>query len=97
MKGITIWAQDEDVRRHFTVCGYLWPHGKDKILDMKFFVQHVTCMDEHEAKTIGIAQARRHARMTNDDPAVAFAVFAGHLDELSWTAFIPPSNGNAAA
>lgn len=96
MRGITIWAQDEDRRRHFTVCGYMWPRGKDRILDMRFFVQHVSCMDEWEAKTLGIAQARKHTGMTEDDHAVAFAVFAGHLDELSWTSIIPPAGGKAA-
>lgn len=84
-KGMIIWAQGEDERKHYTVCGYFWPSGKTDVLELKFFVQHVIATDQYDAKSVGVSQAKALAGVSNDSPAVAFAVFAGHLHELSWT------------
>lgn len=84
---LTVWA-DGDGRElaNYTTCGYVWPAASSKVIDLRFYVQHVRAASPQEAKETGLRIAREAAGLAPADPGVGFAVFEGHHDELSFFA-----------
>jgi len=78
---LSVWSNEEQELKNFTVCGYVWPASSQTVIDLRFYVQHVRATDPADARDTGLRQARRACGLEATDPGVGFAVFEGHLDE----------------